>query len=224
MRLRDQRGFTLADMLVGMVLAVVAGAGAVTFISAQSRAMRVQAGQADLNDSSRGTVELMAREIRLAGYWPCGSSATAPCPGACPLVGGSGRGIVTGATATFVRFQADLDGNGVIGTAAAATEDVTYQYDAANTKVTRTTGSGGGASTGDLATDVPAGSFAIKYYDSAGTELAPGDGGLTQAQAGAVARVSLRLEPSKAPDARTTNLARASLWTNVYLDNYGKCQ
>ena len=86
-RRRDERGFTLPDMLGAMTLAIIAGTGAVTFIRAQSLALRVQAGQADLNDSSRGAIELMAREIRLAGYWPCGTSTTAPCAGACLELG-----------------------------------------------------------------------------------------------------------------------------------------
>jgi len=223
-RRRDERGFTLPDMLGAMTLAIIAGTGAVTFIRSQSLALRVQAGQADLNDSSRGAIELMAREIRLAGYWPCGTSTTAPCPGGCPVVGGSGRGIFTGATSTLIRVQADLDGNGAISTAAAATEDLTFQYDAANTKVTRTAGSGGGATTGDVVTDVAAGSFAIRYFDSTGTEIVPGAGGLTAAQAGAINRVAVRLEPTKTTDARITTQAKASLWTNVFLDNYGKCQ
>jgi len=223
-RRRDERGFTLPDMLGAMTLAIIAGTGAVTFIRMQSLALRVQAGQADLNDSSRGAIELMAREIRLAGYWPCGTSTTAPCPGACPAVGGSGRGIFTGATSTLIRVQADLDGNGAISTAAAATEDLTFQYDAANTKVTRTAGSGGGAATGDIATDVAAGAFAIRYFDSTGTEIVPAAGGLTAAQAGAINRVAVRLEPAKATDARITTQAKASLWTNIFLDNYGKCQ
>jgi len=223
-RRRDERGFTLPDMLGAMTLAIIAGTGAVTFIRAQSLALRVQAGQADLNDSSRGAIELMAREIRLAGYWPCGTSTTAPCAGGCPVNGGSGRGIFTGATSTLIRVQADLDGNGAISTAAAATEDLTFQYDAANTKVTRTAGSGGGAATGDIATDVAAGSFAIRYFDSTGTEIVPGAGGLTAAQAGAINRVAVRLEPAKATDARITTQAKASLWTNIFLDNYGICQ
>jgi Tfp pilus assembly protein PilW len=186
--------------------------------------MRVQAGQADLNESSRGAVELMAREIRLAGYWPCGTSTTAPCPGVCPAQGGSGRGIVTGATSTSMRVQADLDGNGAISTAAAASEDLTFQYDAANTKVTRTAGTAGGAETSDLSTDVAAGSFAFRYYSSAGTEVVPGGGGLTAVEAAAINRVAIRLEPAKSADARITTQAKASLWTNVFLDNYGKCQ
>jgi Tfp pilus assembly protein PilW len=222
---RGERGFTLPDMLVGMTLAIIAGAGAVTFVRSQSLALRVQAGQADLNDSSRGGVELMAREIRLAGYWPCGMSATAPCPGGCPLQGGSGRGIVTGATSTLIRIQADLDGNGAISTASAATEDLTFQYDAANTKVTRTAGTAGGASTSDLTTDVAAGAFAFRYYNgSTGAEIVPGGGGLTAAEAAAINRVAIRLEPTKTADARITTQAKASLWTNVFLDNYGKCR
>jgi len=221
----DERGFTLADALVAMTLALVAGAGAVTFIRSQSLALRVQAGQADLNDASRGAIELMAREIRLAGYWPCGRSATAPCPGACPTQAGSPwEGIVTGATSTLLRVQADLDGNGALSAASAATEDLTFQYDAANTKITRTAGAGGGASVSDLTSDVAAGAFAFRYYSSAGPEIVPGAGGLTAAEAAAINRVSIRLEPAKTTDARIATQAKASLWTNVFLDNYGKCQ
>ena len=47
-RRSDERGFTLAELLVGMTLALIAGAGAVTFVRAQSLAMQVQAGQADI--------------------------------------------------------------------------------------------------------------------------------------------------------------------------------
>ena len=75
-RRSDERGFTLAELLVGMTLALIAGAGAVTFVRAQSLAMQVQAGQADLNDSSRGAIDFLTREIRLAGYAPL-----PPCPG-----------------------------------------------------------------------------------------------------------------------------------------------
>ena len=45
-RRRDERGFTLPDMLGAMTLAIIAGTGAVTFIRAQSLALRVQGGVA----------------------------------------------------------------------------------------------------------------------------------------------------------------------------------
>ncbi|MBI3770911.1 MAG: hypothetical protein HY271_20770 [Deltaproteobacteria bacterium] len=198
-RYSGEGGTTLVDMLVGMTLAIIVGAGAVTFVRAQSLAMRVQAGQVDLNDSSRGTVEFMTREIRLAGYW-------APNPG-CPA---AGFGIVSGGTQSL-RIQYDLSEDNIIQAGAAASEDVTYQYVAATQTVQRVVG--GVAS--DVATDVPSNAFQFRYYDSLGTEIVPGAGGLTAAQAAAVYRIGIRLEPSKTPDTRTTNQARASLWTNV---------
>ena len=203
-RRSDQRGFTLAELLVGMTLALVAGAGAVTFVRAQSLAMQVQAGQADLNDSSRGAIDFMTREIRLAGYAPL-----PPCPGS---AGGlpAGFGIVSGGT-TSLHIQYDLNEDGIIQAGAAASEDVTYQYVAATQTVQRVVG--GVAS--DVATDVPDGAFQFRYYDSINTEIVPGVGGLTAGQMAAVYRVGIRLEPSKVPDTRITTQARASLWTNV---------
>ncbi len=230
--LREKRGFTLPEMLVATTVALIAGAGAVTFVRSQSLAMKTQAGQADLNDSSRGAIEFMAREIRQAGYWPCGSGAAGTCTvGACAFnaaCAGNTRwtGVVAGATSTLLRVQADLDGNGAISTAAADSEDLTYQYDAANLKVTRTAGSGAGAVTSDVVTDIPAGAFQFRYWDDSAPPqlIAPGVGGLTACQASAVKRVEITVQPSKVPDARTTTQAKASLDTNVFLVNYGKCQ
>jgi len=229
--LRADLGFTLPEVLVATTVALVAGAGAVTFVRSQSLAMKVQAGQADLNDSSRGAVEFMAREIRQTGYWPCGPGAAGSCTTSACAVSGCllntrWSGVVAGATSTTLRIQADLDGNGAISTAAASSEDVTYQYDAANLKVTRTAGSGAGTVTSDVVTDVPANAFQLQYYDNASpaNEQVPGAGGLTACQAAAVARVTIRLEPSKTPDARMNTQAKASLGTSVYLENYGKCQ
>ena len=203
-RRSDERGFTLAELLVGITLALIAGAGAVTFVRAQSLAMQVQAGQADLNDSSRGAIDFMTREIRLAGYAPF-----PPCPGA---AGGlpAGFGIVSGGTLSL-HIQYDLSEDGIIQTGAAASEDVTYQYVAATHTLQRVVG--GVAS--DVVTDLPEGAFQFKYYDSINTEIVPGAGGLTAGQMASVYRVGIRLEPSKVPDTRITTQGHASLWTNV---------
>jgi type II secretory pathway component PulJ len=205
-RQSDERGFTLAELLVGVTLALIAGAGAVTFVRAQSLAMQVQAGQADLNDSSRGAIDFMTREIRLAGYAPLPPCPGAPAPGALP----AGFGIVSGGTLSL-RIQYDLNEDGVIQTGAAASEDVTYQYVAATHTLQRVVG--GVAS--DVVTDLPEGAFQFRYYDSINTEIVPGAGGLTAGQMASVYRVGIRLEPSKVADTRITTQGHASLWTNV---------
>jgi len=66
----NQRGFTLMDLLVGTTIALIVGAGAVSFVRAQALASRTQMAQTDMNDETRGVIEFMARELRLAGYYP----------------------------------------------------------------------------------------------------------------------------------------------------------
>jgi len=202
-RLND-RGSSLIDLLVGASVALVVGAGAVTFVRSQSLAMRTQAGQLDLNDVARAVVEFTAREIRMAGYNP---RCIVPSPV---------DAIVT-AEPQLLRIQYDLNENGVLDGGATASEDVTYQYDADTKTLQRVVG--GQAS--DLATDIPENGFELKYFQIDGTQLVGTGGGgvLTGAQMAAVRRVSIRLEPVKAADTRTTNNVRSSLWTNVTLRN-----
>src|SRR5215207_7058996 len=122
MRRSDQRGFTFMDLLVGSTIAMVVGAGAVSFVRAQSLAGRTQMAQTDMNDEVRGVIELMAREIRVAGYNPL--CITAPPPVAAIVVAEPQR----------LQMQADLNENGVLD---AATEDITYQYDGGTSALQR---------------------------------------------------------------------------------------
>jgi hypothetical protein len=78
-----------------------------------------------------------------------------------------------------------------------------------------------GGVTSTIATDVASTGFALKYYQSNGTEITgTGTGGaLTAAQMAAVYNISIKLKPSKAADARATTQVNADLWTNVLLRN-----
>jgi type II secretory pathway component PulJ len=183
-------------------VALVVGAATVSFVRSQALAMRTEAGQLDMNDTARGVIELMAREIRMAGYNP-------RCLTPSPVT------AIVSAAPQRLRVQYDLNENGVLDGGAAASEDVLYDYDAATQSVLRTVG--GQVST--LATDVPASGFAFRYYQQDGTELVPQGGVLSGAQMTAVWRVSIRLEPAKAADPRVATTVRSSSWTNVLLRN-----
>jgi prepilin-type N-terminal cleavage/methylation domain-containing protein len=204
-RRTGEHGFTLMELLVAMGVALVVGAGAVSFIRAQSLAMKTQMAQTDLNDEARAVVELMAREIRLAGYNP-------RC-----ILGPAPVSAIVSAGPQQLRVQYDLNENGALDTGAAASEDVTYQYNATSHAIERVVG--GVAS--EVAADVPAAGFAFKYYQSNGTEIVgTGTGGaLTAAQMAAVYAVSVKVVPTKVADVRTTTDVHADIWTNVLLRN-----
>ena len=126
----NQRGFTLMDLLVGTSIALVVGAGTVSFVRAQSLAARTQMAQTDMNDETRGVIDFMARELRLAGYYPrCTAGAQWGAVNAT-------KGIIAAGPQT-IRIQYDLDEDGVIDTAANSSEDVIYQYDAVTSAVQR---------------------------------------------------------------------------------------
>ena len=203
--MRDVRGFTLMDLLVGMGVALVVAAGAISFVRAQSLAIGTQMAQTDMNDEARGVVEFMAREIRMAGYNPrC--ILTPP-----PVV------ALVAAAPQQLRIQYDLNENGVLDAGAAASEDVTYQYDPVLLKLQRVVG----GTVTDFATDVPSAGFALKYYQSNGVEIAgSGAGGaLTVDQRAAVNLVSIKFEPLKSADTRVSTNVRSGLWTNVLMRN-----
>jgi prepilin-type N-terminal cleavage/methylation domain-containing protein len=203
---RDVRGFTLMELLVAMGLVAVVGAGMISFIRVQSTALHTQMAQTDMNDETRAVVELMAREIRLAGYNP--RCILAPPPVA----------AIVSAAPQQVRIQLDVNENGALDTAAGTSEDVTFQYDSATHKVERVAG----GTTSALASDVPSAGFGLKYYQSSGVEIAgSGAGGaLTAAEMAAVYRISIKLRPTKVADTRTASTdVSADLWTNVLLRN-----
>ncbi len=202
---RDVRGFTLMEMLVGMAIALVVGAGAVSFVRAQSTAIHTQMAQTDVNDEARAVIELMGREIRLAGYNP-----------RCILTPPPVAALVT-AEPQRVRIQYDLNENGLLDAGVAEAEDITYEYVSASQKIQRIVG---GVAT-DVATDVPAASFELRYFQSSGVEIAGSGGGgaLTAPEMAAVYSISIKFQPAKVADVRTATDVRADLWTTVLLRN-----
>jgi len=201
----DRRGFTLLELLVALTVTLVVAAGTIGFIRHDTIALKTQLSQTDVTDEARSILDLMAREIRLAGFNPRANCAAPPV------------NAIVAAAPQSLRIQYDLNENGVLDAGAAASEDVTYQYVVATQKLQRVVG---GVAT-DLATDVATNNFALKYYDAALTEIvgAGAGGALTAAQCAAVRRVSIKLQPAKTATTRTTNNVRAMIWTDVMLRN-----
>lgn len=136
-------GFTLVELLVSMgiglaVLAAVAG----TFIT-QSKYFNVQEQINEMQQNARGAMDIMVREIKMAGYKPAGGTFNG----------------VTYNTSQLV-IEADLDASGAISTASTSNEQITYAHDDANKQVTRKIGTGTAQVLADNIT-----AFTFQYLD-----------------------------------------------------------
>jgi len=111
-------GFTLVELLGVLVIFAVVMAGTYSLLISQQRAYGIQEQINEMNQNARAAMDLMTREIRLAGY----KKSTATFNG------------IAIAQSTTIRILADLDQNGdTLGN----NEDVTYSYDAGTMQVWR---------------------------------------------------------------------------------------
>ena len=158
------RGFSTPEILAGMVLGLVLAAAIYSFQQTQLKAYAALQVYSDSQNVTRTAIDLMTRELRMASYDPRGqanpactgppSCALALSPGpVCPSVR---RGLVQ-ATPSTIRFQQDLNGNGVIDNAG---EDVTYDVLAGDLRR-----KDGAASPVPLVSGVPAGGLTLLYFD-----------------------------------------------------------
>lgn len=114
-----QRGFSLIEVLISLsVFTIVMFAVYTTFASGAGTYAKGDV-KADIHQNTRATMELMVREIRLAGYFPENFTFIMPpgpgvgCP--LPLVG------ISNAAATTITICGDIDGDN-------SSELVTYTW------------------------------------------------------------------------------------------------
>jgi type IV pilus assembly protein PilW len=132
----------MVSMGIGMV---ILAAVTTTFMS-QTRLYNAQEQINEMQQNARGVLDILSRELKMAGYKPSG---------------GGFNGVTYSTTQLMV--QADLDSNGAISTGSTANEQITYAYDSANQRITRAVGSG---SAQVLAEHITA--FTFSYLDSTG--------------------------------------------------------
>jgi len=147
-KLKNTAGFTLIEILVSMTIGLVVLAGVAGTFTAHTRQNNAEEQIVQMQQNVRAALDLMVREIQMAGYKPNG-------------------GTVTGVTwsTSQLEIQADMDGNGSINTAAGSEEDIIYAYDNVNFQITRKLGSSGTAQL--LADNITA--FTFSYLDANGS-------------------------------------------------------
>ncbi len=109
----DSRGFTLIELMIALFIGLFLVAGVVTMVDFSTRTYRAQERVADAQQDARAALEIMARDIRMAGFSPQSFLSNA----------GEQPAILT-STADTIRIVADLDLSGAIEVD--TEEDITY--------------------------------------------------------------------------------------------------
>jgi len=163
MSVNKKNGFTLIELMValavgGMVLAVLVGV-----FSRASRLYTLENSRAELQQEMRATLEIMARDIRMAAYDPKKS----------------GKFKVKKASATHLRFTTDFDEDGDVDSSPSFPdcEVISYRYAAATQSVQLICGEGTGSLDvqtliGDTTIDVTALDFNYRKNDGTTTTFA----------------------------------------------------
>ena len=145
-KFRNLEGFTLVELMVSMGIGMVILAAVTTTFMSQTRIYNAQEQINEMQQNARGVLDILSRELKMAGYKPNG---------------GGFNGVTYSTTQLMV--QADLNSDGAISTSSTANEQITYAFDSANDQITRAVGSG---SAQILAEHISA--FTFNYLNSTG--------------------------------------------------------
>ena len=144
--LKKIAGFTLVELMVSMAISLAVLAAIAGTFTAQTRQTNAEEQLGQMQQNVRGALDLMIREIHMAGYKPAG---------------GAFNGIQT-SSATTLRIKLDLDSSGV--ETDGTTDDISYAFDSSTGLISRTLNNTG--STATLADNVTA--FSFTYLDANG--------------------------------------------------------
>ena len=181
------------EVLAGAALSLTILGIAMSFFTAQQRALRVQSTFAESQNVTRTFTDLLGRELRQASYDPtdvdqggtAGAGAIADnvginCPGA--------DQALTIATDNSIRFLSDLNGD---GDTLDSGENI-YYYLSGNS-VMRQDGTGTPIA---LVTGVPDVGLSLRYFNLTNNELVPSGGTLSAAQRNCVTKVLITVQAS----------------------------
>jgi len=145
-KLRNVTGFTLTELMVAMGIGMVVLAAVTTTFMAQAKFYNAQEQINEMQQNARGALDVIMRELKMAGYKPNG---------------GTFDGVTCSVSQLMI--QADLDGNGGISTSGSANEQISYAYYSTNKQITRKIGTG---TVEVLADNITA--FTFSYLNSSG--------------------------------------------------------
>jgi prepilin-type N-terminal cleavage/methylation domain-containing protein len=148
----DRRGFTLVEMLIAMVIVGIMGIALVAFLRAQHQVMVRQNSGVLTTQNARAAMDMLARELRNAGYNPRGTLSDAR---------------VQAMDVDSISWTADMNADGDTLDASTGLWDERVAYFVQGTSLMRSAGGGAGVAVTDEVD-----SLRILYYDGDGVVTA----------------------------------------------------
>lgn len=143
-------GFTLIELLIAMAVGLVLLGAMYGVFTMYNKSFGTQEQIAEMQQSARASMDMMTREMRMAGYNPTGAAGF--------------DGIPYNADSSTIDVYADLNNIPGIDNPVGSYEHITYSYDSANKLIRRNTNTGGGAQ--PFAENIQ--SVTFNYLNSAG--------------------------------------------------------
>jgi len=149
------RGFSLVEMLIAMAVGLVVLGAMYGVFTIQSKTFGNQEEIVAMQQSVRAGMDMMAREIGMAGYDPLLVNYDTDSTN-------NFSGVTV--NASQLQIRADLDGSGAID--ATSQENILYAFDATDKRITRNIGAGAQSFVENVET------FTFAYLDSSGNVTA----------------------------------------------------
>jgi type IV pilus assembly protein PilW len=171
----SERGFTLVELLIAMAISLVVLTSLSSAFISQRKIYDAQEQVTEMIQGARGAMDIISREIRMAGYAPTGydsefesdptASQTSPMMQRTDPT--STRFVGIPYSTSQLGIGADLNGDGVID---ATNENLNYTYNGTDHQIIRSEVKivSGTATTTDLPLSENIQSFTFQYYDSDG--------------------------------------------------------
>ena len=148
---KTPNGFSLVEMVIALGLSLVTVSAVYTLYVSELRAQLVREDKLDMQQQARVVIDVVSREILMAGYDPRGVNRDGD-------VTNDFLGITYDPSRLVIK--ADLNGNGLI---ADASESIVFVFDVGTHTLRRNTG-GGNQPFGENIQ-----SFFVEYFDQAGS-------------------------------------------------------